>query len=101
MMYFCVIDASTVPVSTFSLPVSSSSLPGAPVTQETPVVWPWILAGALGGCFLLVGLLILVIIIIGVRARKRKTYTVSGQSVSQRNTPSSSMASSKFNTALG
>ena len=69
------VNATTVPDSMFTLP-SNMSQPDE--IQDTPTIWPQVVAGVVGGFFLLVVVLLLVIVIIVVITRKqRKKYTVS------------------------
>ena len=78
-------------------PLSTNATTLTDDAQESLPTWSWIVAGVVGGLFLLTVVLLLVIVVTVVVTKKRKKkYTVSGQDVKSRQRNTSNMINSKL-----
>ena len=84
-----IIGTSAVLVSTPMPTTTPSSIP--PMSQDATKLWLIILGGVLGGCIILLGLLVIITVVANrIRKKKKNTYSPNskGQSV-QKHTPQS------------
>lgn len=92
---YIIIANTTVVESIFPLSTNSTTLTDD--AQESSPIWPWIVAGVVGGLFLLTVVLLLVIAVpVVVTKKRKKKYTVSGQDVEIRQQNTSNMTNSKL-----